>query len=64
MSWWPILPTLIPLFLSGIGTDASSSTGRGVDTTYGSIGGGDDASSSIRRDIDDSFVGRCGENMS
>ena len=58
-----IPPTLIPLFISSIGTDAFDSSIRGANTTSSCIGGGDDASISGLRDTDDAYVGGGGSNM-
>ena len=59
-----ILPLLMPLFLSCMGIDAYGFAGRGVDISYGSIGGGDDASTRYgRRDTDDASASVGGANM-
>ena len=48
----PIVPSLITLFISSMGTDASGSPGIYANISFGSIGGGDDAStSSSKRDM-------------
>ena len=59
----PIVPALRPIFLSGTGNDASGFAGRGVDISYGSIGGGDDAFMFGRRDTDDASADRDGEDI-
>ena len=60
----PIPPSLRSLFLSCIGIDVFGSAGRGANTSYGSIGGGDDASCSGQRDTNDDSTSRGGADMS